>query len=464
VSTLINPAWWMLCVALIVCAAAHDPRTALRRALRFAAATPVLATIASGAIANVSARAMLGYAAPGDFVQEVAAARSMRSHTTLYPADVNETVHEWLVHDRPTVPGWMPGAVRRWLQIRQQYGRNRLVAQAHPPTLLLAAAPFVLVLGPYAAYWTLTVASIAAALLTAGVLVQVLAPAASCRVRILAALALLSWQPVLATVRDGQVSMLLGALLVLAWDQRRRGNDARAGVAAGVAAALKLFPLIVLVPLAVRLRAVAVAAAVIAGAGALVVAVLGAGAWTEYAASGRLIAASFATAPHNLSILARLGAVVPAPLIGLVYLTVASAAVVATLVVVQKLKGTVPPARTVDVEFAAFITMAVCLSPVAWHHYVCVLVLPLAVLALDAWASGCRAALASVIAVATVLSVPDDVWRTAWSVLPPRATLLVSPGIAAVLLWAGLLWSAGRNAQAIPSVWADEVPRGAAAG
>jgi hypothetical protein len=120
--------------------------------------------------------------------------------------------------------------------------------------------------------------------------------------------------------------------------------------------------------------------------------------------------------------------------------------------------------RTVDLEFASFVTLALCLSPVAWHHYVCVLALPLAVLATDAWASGRRAPLAWLIAIAAILSVPDDLWRAAWWVLPPRATLLVSPGIAAILLWVGLLRSAGRGAQVIRSVESDGVARGAATG
>ena len=206
---------------------------------------------------------MLGHVVPGDFAQEVVAARSMRDGTALYPHDVNATVREWLVAEPPAVPAWLPGPPARWLAAAQQRGRNRLVAQAHPPTLLLAAAPGILVLGGYGAFWVLTVVTVAVAALTATVLVTALAPAASRRERILAVLALVSWQPVLATVRDGQVSVLIGGLLVLAWADLRRGRDSRAGALVGSAAALKLYPLLLLVLLALRRRRACAAAALV---------------------------------------------------------------------------------------------------------------------------------------------------------------------------------------------------------
>jgi hypothetical protein len=230
----------MLCAALAVCLAAHDPRRTLRSGLGWATATPVLIVIACAATANLGARALLGHAVPGDFAQEVIAANSVRARTTLYPADANGAVAEWLARDPPVLPGWLPDTASRWLQDRQRGGRNRLAAQAHPPTLLLAMAVPVLLLGPYAAYWALTVLTVAGAAFTAHLLMRILAPAASMRQRVLAMIALASWQPVLATVRDGQVSVLVGTLLVLAWADLRRGRDTRAGLAVGAAAALKL--------------------------------------------------------------------------------------------------------------------------------------------------------------------------------------------------------------------------------
>jgi hypothetical protein len=364
----------------------------------------------------------------------------MREGTTLYPKDVNRAVREWLVVDPPVLPAWLPAAHARWLAARQQRGRNRLVAQAHPPTLLLATAPAVLVLGPYGAYWALTGMSITAAALTAALLVGALAPRASRRERILAMLALVSWQPVLASVRDGQVSVIIGALLVLAWTELRGGRDWRAGAVVGAAAALKLYPLLLVVFLAVRRRRAAAAAAlVITGAAGVAALILGPDTWVDYAASARTIAWSFAGAPYNLSLLPRLQGVVPVSFAGFAFPIVAAAAVVATLLIVTRGGAAAPLVRRVDVEFASMATLALLLSPVAWHHYVFMLVLPLVILVADAWGGGRRAPLVAAVALVALLSLPDDAWRAAWWSMPARLAMVVSAGSAVLLLWAGLL-------------------------
>lgn len=445
-SALINPTCWLLCAAFAVCIAAADPRRALRSGLRWATAVPVLVVIACAAGANVGARALLGHAVPGDFVQEVVAADALRAHATLYPADVNGAAGEWLARHPPVLPGWLPGPVSQWLEGRQRSGRNRLVAQAHPPTLLLAMAPLVLVLGPYGAYWALTLLTIVAAALTAGVLVTVLAPARSTREQMLAVLALVSWQPVLATVRDGQVSVLIASGLVLGWAELRRGRDMRAGVAVGAAAVLKLYPLLILVLLAVRRHKACAAAIGIVAVGLGVVAIVAdPGAWTAYAASARVIIVAFATAPYNLSLLARLHALLPERLVLSAYPVVAGVALSATLLALRRTGGSRDAIQTIDLEFAAFMTLALLLSPVAWHHYVVMLALPIVFVAIAAWKNGGRTALASACALAIVLSLPDDLWRAIWRQMSGRPALLVSPGVAVLLLWAALLHAGGRD-------------------
>ena len=112
----------------------------------------MLVAIAGLALADLGARAVLGDVVPGDFVQEVVAARSVAAHTTLYPDDVNSAVQAWstetLLVGRP---GFRGAQARGWRH-RQRDRRNRLVAQAHPPTLLLALTPPILLLGARAAY------------------------------------------------------------------------------------------------------------------------------------------------------------------------------------------------------------------------------------------------------------------------------------------------------------------------
>jgi alpha-1,2-mannosyltransferase len=400
--------------------------------------------IACAATTNLGARALLGHAVPGDFAQEVIAANSVRARTTLYPEDANGAVAEWLARDPPVLPGWLPDTASRWLEDRQRGGRNRLAAQAHPPTLLLAMAIPVLLLGPYAAYWALTVITVAGAAFTAHLLMRILAPAASRRQRVLAMIALASWQPVLATVRDGQVSVVVGTLLVLAWADLRRGRDTRAGLAVGAAAALKLYPLVVLVLLAVRRpRAFAVAGAVIAGAAAAVLGVAGPDTWVEYATSARLIAKAFATEPYNLSLVARLPGILSSAVVPVTYAALAGIAIAASLMAGRRSAGSGQELGTGDVEFAGFVTIALLLSPVAWHHYVFMLALPLVVIVIAAWTRGSRAALAYACALVVLLSAPDDLWRALWSRTPARLGLLLSPGLAVLLLWAALLRAHG---------------------
>ena len=439
-SALINPTWWLLCGALAICLVARDPRAAVRRALALVTTTPVLVVIACAAVGNLGVRAMLGHALPSDFVQEIVAARSVRAHTTLYPADVNGAVETWAQEHPPRLTAWLPGRATEWLQARQRQGRDRLVAQAHPPTLVLAIAPAILVLGPFGGYWAVTLASIAGAALTGCVLVSAYAPQASARERVLAVLALASWQPALATIRLGQVSVVIGALLVLGWRQLRRGEDARAGVAIGIAAGLKLFPLVLLVSLAVRRRRAFTAAAVTVSAAAVLVTLfVGADAWAEYAAAARLIARSFEAAPNNLSIVVRLAALFPRALVPLLHAAAAITAVSLTLALTRGAQGLDARLRLFDVEFASFVTLALLLSPVAWHHYAFMLALPIAVLIATAWTRENRASLAAVLALAVVLSMPDDAWQMLWRGMPMRLASLVSSSFAVVLLWAGLL-------------------------
>ena len=114
---LINPTWWLLCGA---CRRVRLPR-AIRGArcgtgLRWATATPVLVLIACAAVANLGARAMLGHAVPGDFAQEVVAARSVRDGNALYPADVNARGRDVAGAEiRRRCPRGCPVRLRRWL-------------------------------------------------------------------------------------------------------------------------------------------------------------------------------------------------------------------------------------------------------------------------------------------------------------------------------------------------------------
>ena len=281
------------------------------------------------------------------------------------------------------------------LRHRQTLGRNRLVAQAHPPTLLLAVAPLISLLGAYGAYTLLTLMSIAAAAVTSHLLLSAWYPEASSAERWLAALALVSWQPVLASIRDGQVSIIVGALLVAAWSAARTGRPARGGALVGIASIVKLYPAVLLVLLAVRRRTgLAVAVSLMMGAAAFVTAIAGVRVWGEYLAAAHTIGHAFARSSHNLSILARLGAFTAGDWLPFWYAGVAAGLVAVTLWVVGSDKWT---------------------QSGSW---VCV---ALAVIG---------------------FGLPDDVIRQLWAAVDPgsMAVALLSPGMVVLLLWASLIY------------------------
>jgi hypothetical protein len=396
VSALINPTFWLSIAACVVAVAPPALRgRTLAALLKVATAWPVLTLIGALALANVGARVLVGLAVPGDFVQEVVAARSFQSDGTLFAGDINGSVEQWLRSEPPPIPSWVPDGIERYLRHRQTLGPNRLVAQAHPPTLLLAVAPLISLLGAYGAYTLLTLMSIAAAAVTSHLLLSAWYPEASSAEWWLAALALVSWQPVLASIRDGQVSIIVGALLVAAWSAARTGRPARGGALVGIASIVKLYPAVLLVLLAVRRRTgLAVAVSLMMGAAAFVTAIAGVRVWGEYLAAAHTIGHAFARSSHNLSILARLGAFTAGDWLPFWYAGVAAGLVAVTLWVVGSDKWT---------------------QSGSW---VCV---ALAVIG---------------------FGLPDDVIRQLWAAVDPgsMAVALLSPGMVVLLLWASLIY------------------------
>jgi hypothetical protein len=445
VSALINPTFWLL---IAVCVAAIGRRAS--RGARFAAllnaatSWPVLALVSAVVAANVSARGLIGLVVPGDFVQEVVAARSFQSEGTLYTPDINGDVEQWLRTEPPSVPSWLPDPVQRYLRERQAVGRNRLVAQAHPPTLLMAVAPWIWLFGADVTYILLSLASIAAAVISSQLLLAAWKPAPSPAERWFTALAVISWQPVLASVRDGQISVIIGAFLVAAWSAARKGRFLRGGVVVGMASALKLYPAVVLVLLALRRRAALGAAlSVLAAAGVLATVIAGVRVWDDYLASARAIGHSFAGAPHNLSVVARV-----APATGVEWLPFWYAAACAGLLAVtllavgsDKWSGR-EAAFSMDLDFGLFVCLAMLLSPVAWHHYTFMLIQPLAVALGAAHRAPQRWPLVCWALGVLALTLPDDAIRQIWAAMSPGAFVLglLSPGLIVLLLWAALVY------------------------
>ena len=439
-SALVNPTFWLL-IGLLVASA--WPRSSWPTGLpRTSTSIVFLALFTVCALANVGVRGLVGQAVPGDFAQEVVAARSFQATGSLYSADINADVRVWLRAEPPALPLWLPGPLADYLRTRQASGRNQLVTQAHPPTLLLSVAPLIAIVGAPTAFWLLAFASVVAAVVASQQLLTAWRPAAAPTERWLAAVALISWQPVLATIRDGQFSVLIGALLIAAWRAVRSGRLPWGGAAAGMATALKLYPATLFLLMAVRWRrSLGTGLSVVAVAFAAVVAVAGVQAWVEYAASAEIIGRWFAPEPHNLAISARIAAISPPEWLAGAYALVTTAMCLVTFNAMWRGGWGRTDPFAVDVEFGLFIALAMLLSPVAWSHYAFMLAQPLAVILVACLRSGSRLALPCWAFAVLLLAVPDDWVRALWAMLPPSEALirLVSPGVVVLLLWVVLL-------------------------
>jgi hypothetical protein len=276
-------------------------------------------------------------------------------------------------------------------------------------------------------------------------------PGATLQQRVLAAVALVSWQPTLAALRDGQVSVVVGALAVGAWYALRSGRSALAGLSAGLATALKLYPGPVLALLVFRRsRAALYGTVVLAAAAALVSVIAGAGVWADFAVSARTIGRAFSAAPHNLAIAGRLSALIPPSWLPIGYGVTVLAMCVVTGVVLGRggwqcaradPGGRLTRPESHDLDFAIVLTLSLLLSPVAWHHYLFMLAQPLALALVLAIRTGERRWIAAWAVAVLVMSLPDDAIRVAWTWLPPHdvAIRLASPGLVIVALWTTFL-------------------------
>ncbi|MGH2486609.1 MAG: glycosyltransferase family 87 protein, partial [Ktedonobacterales bacterium] len=136
-------------------------------------------------------------------------------------------------------------SVHRMLRGQNPYVRltacGPLAFSLHPPFSLLVVAPF--------AVWPVAVAGLRWDLASLGMLALALALVArelrlALQPAYLAVLLglLIFWPPLLDTLLEAQMSLALLLLLTLAWRRSRHERPALAGVALGLAAALRLFP------------------------------------------------------------------------------------------------------------------------------------------------------------------------------------------------------------------------------
>jgi hypothetical protein len=352
-----------------------------------------------------------------DFVQEWLSARSYRSGDPVYLPQRDAM----LLHTGRDVPAFASG----------------LPWNAHPPVAVLVALPFGAVPDYRAAHLAWNLLTFPLLVLS----VVLVAREWGFRFRwwsVFAAVPLVvSCQPVLAHLYQGQLNFVILLLLVAAWIADRRGHQVAAGVAVGTAAALKIFPGLLLVYFVATRRWRAAAAAVATGLAlnAVAFAVLGAGAFETYVRDVLPSLKMFRGTWSNVSLTGywtRVGSSLGAPALGLVAAACCQLAAVAAVWLVARRAAT---GDDRDRAFALAVAAMPLASPVAWAHYFVILLLPVALL-LARLPRG--AAFCVLIAVCAVLWLPESFYpglligRSAAAAMPVVGPLPGGVGMAVV--------------------------------
>jgi alpha-1,2-mannosyltransferase len=168
------------------------------------------------------------------------------------------------------------------------------------------------------------------------------------------------------------------ALVVLGWSLLKRGHVAWAGVPIGIATCLKLYPGLLLIYLLVRYpRALLSAIATIFAATVIPVIWTGWQIYFDYYHMAGRVAAMYGDHPANLSLPAALrknGFSFSGALFSAI-----SAAIVAASVWVIRRRRRPSAGELLDLQYSLFLVLIPLISPIAWEHYLVILILPLAV-------------------------------------------------------------------------------------
>jgi hypothetical protein len=391
------------------------PADGPRRYLALFSSMPFLVFVAAGTLFNVSFALYKDYVIPRDVMQDIVSAQQWLEGKSLYPDDMSERMQAALAREEPrSLVWWSPSLHEREMQERRGALTLHWV-QAHPPFMTLCFAPLVAAGGVYGAIFCVTALSLAALLLTLSLLQRGLSLRLSWRQTWLLVLAVFGWAPVVAVLRSGQSGLLLGLLLVVGWLALHKNRPVLAGAAIGLAVCLKLYPGLLLVYLLLRQRRAFASALATIGVLTVFTAVLcGWDAYREHFATTAGVVEEYAAYPNNLSLLGLLARSFPANPGGL--LVARGVALGVSLIVLGCLSGlALLPTKAqengptlLNLDYSLFVCLIPLLSPVAWDHYLVILLLPLAVLGtrallpLASW----RAVL-GVLGLVVVFAVPD---------------------------------------------------------
>jgi hypothetical protein len=235
--------------------------------------------------------------------------------------------------------------------------------------------------------------------------------------------------PLNAQIYQGQLNLVLLALIVGAWAADREDRPAAAGILLGAATAIKLFPGVVFVFFVFqrRWRSVASGIAAVAVLTLVTAATLGAASYRDYFATSAHTIAEWRSAWGNLSVYgfwsklfdpaSRLAAGMVTPLSRSPRLAAGGALVCDGLLIsaVSRFAATARSRSEQDVAFSLTVVVALLVSPVLWSHYFVLLLLPVLVLWTTLPAAG--PARWDLWLIVFVLWINPELW---WSLFVPR--------------------------------------------
>lgn len=306
-----------------------------------------------------------------DFVQEWLSARSFWHSQPIY---------------RPQLP-----ALAEYTGIPAEQLRLRLTWNAHPPAAVLLALPFGLLHDYHDAHWAWSILSLFCVLLSSLLIITQLDTDRF--LTCLLAMILLIWSyPLYVNLHYGQLGCQLLLMMTLAWWADRQNWPILAGLAAGLAISVKLFPGLLLVYFLAARRWAAffssVATVVVSGLACLMI--FGPQDLRTYVQHVLPSLDEFRGEWINLSLaeaLARIGMLLGWAELGRLGGMAARLFVLAALV--WTCRRTAETWQR-DRAFALTIASMLLLSPVVWTHYLILLTLPSALLlattrSLHAW-------------------------------------------------------------------------------
>ncbi len=336
-----------------------------------------LAVFIFAAIARAGFAVYMAYVAPLDIMQDFASARQLLQGDSAYPSDMKAIIWDSLERNPPAL------SLGRWIpSLRQKEvweTHSFLSIQAHPPLLLILAVPIAALLGPHATALFVDLLSLAGLGLVLLLILKSGAFHLTPRSAALVFAFLIAWEPTISLLRQGQSGLLISPLIVLAWFLLRRGHPWLAGIPIGVATCLKLYPGLLLVYLLFyHRRALATALVTILIAFVTPVPFVGWRIYSEYYSAAGAIAKIYGSHPINLSLLA-LFTKNGLPMSGVLVALLGLASVAATILYLRSRPDPVF-GEGFDLEYSLFVIFMVLLSPIAWDHYLVILILPIVVL------------------------------------------------------------------------------------